>query len=102
MKFPEYTDDAYWTDVIEQYIHNNNKHPGWYNIEHYMWEYFKDCLKRNNRFFFKHPLSKAGAGLRRGFAAIFIPGRQVVPYLDCFAAGMRENNTSSGFDTQSF
>lgn len=29
MKFPEYTDDAYWTDVIEQYIHNNNKHPGY-------------------------------------------------------------------------
>lgn len=56
MKFPEYTDDAYWTDVIEQYILNNNKHPGWYNIEYYMWEYFKNCLKRNNRFFFEHPL----------------------------------------------
>jgi len=56
MKFPAYTDDAYWTDVIEQYIQNNNNHPGWYNIEYYMWEYFKDCLKRNNRFFFAHPL----------------------------------------------
>ena len=56
MKFPAYTDDVYWTDVIEQYIQNNNKHPEWYNIEYYMWEYFKNCLKRNNRFFFKHPL----------------------------------------------
>ena len=56
MTFPAYSDDAYWTDVIEQYIQNNNKHPGWYNIEFYMWEYFKDCLKRNNRFFFEHPL----------------------------------------------
>ena len=56
MNFPAYSDDAYWTDVIEQYIRNNNKHPGWYNIEYYMWEYFKDCLKRNNRFFFEHPL----------------------------------------------
>lgn len=56
MKFPAYTDDAYWTDVIEQYIQNNNKHPEWYNIEYYMWEYFKNCLKRNNRFFFEHPL----------------------------------------------
>ena len=56
MKFPAYSDDAYWTDVIEQYIQNNNKHPGWYNIEYYMWEYFKDYLKRNNRFFFEHPL----------------------------------------------
>lgn len=56
MKFPAYTDDVYWTNVIEQYIQNNNKHPGWYNIEYYMWEYFKDCLKRKNRFFFDHPL----------------------------------------------
>lgn len=56
MKFPAYTDDVYWTDVIEQYIRNDNKHPGWYNIEYYMWEYFKDCLKRKNRFFFEHPL----------------------------------------------
>ena len=56
MKFPAYTDDTYWTTVIEQYIQNNNKHPGWYNIEYYMWEYFKDCLKRKNRFFFDHPL----------------------------------------------
>ena len=56
MEFPAYTDDAYWTDVIEQYIQNDNNHPGWYNIEYYMWEYFKDCLKRSNRFFFEHPL----------------------------------------------
>lgn len=56
MNFPAYTDDAYWTEVIEQYIQNNNRHPGWYNIEYYIWEYFKDCLKRSNRFFFEHPL----------------------------------------------
>ena len=56
MKFPAYTDDAYWKDVIDQYMQNNNKHPGWYNIEYYLWEYFKDCLKRSNRFFFEHPL----------------------------------------------
>ena len=45
MKFPAYTDDVYWTNVIKQYIQNNNKHPEWYNIEYYMWEYFKNCLK---------------------------------------------------------
>ena len=45
MKIPAFTDDAYWTEIIEQYIQNNNKHLGWYNIEYYMWEYFKDCLK---------------------------------------------------------
>lgn len=56
MEFPTYADDAYWTDVIEQYIENNNKYPGVYNIEYYMWEYFKDCLRRNNRFFFEHSL----------------------------------------------
>ena len=56
MNFPAFTDDAYWTEVIEQYIQNDNKHPGWYNIEYYIWEYFKDCLRRNNRFFFEHPL----------------------------------------------
>ncbi len=56
MNFPAFTDDAYWTEVIEQYIQNNNKHPNWHNIEYYMWEYFKDCLKRKNRFFFEHPL----------------------------------------------
>ena len=56
MKFPAYTNDAYWTDVIKQYIQNDNMHPEWYNIEYYMWEYFKDCLKRKNRFFFEHPL----------------------------------------------
>ena len=56
MEFLAYTDDVYWTDIIEQYIQNNNKHPEWYNIEYYMWEYFKNCLKRNNRFFFEHPL----------------------------------------------
>lgn len=31
MKFPAYTDDVYWTNVIKQYIQNNNKHPEWYN-----------------------------------------------------------------------
>ena len=45
MRFPEYTNDTYWTDVIEQYILNDNKHPGWYNIEYYMWECFKYSLK---------------------------------------------------------
>lgn len=56
MKFPAYTDDVYWTNVIKQYIQNNNKHPEWYNIEYYIWEYFKNSLKRSNRFFFEHPL----------------------------------------------
>ena len=56
MEFPAYTDDAYWTDVIKRYIQNNNKHPEGHNIEYYVWEYFKSCLRRNNRFFFEHPL----------------------------------------------
>ena len=53
MEFPAYTDDAYWTDVIKRYIQNNNKHPEGHNIEYYVWEYFKSCLRRNNRFFFE-------------------------------------------------
>ena len=56
MEIPAYTDDESWAEIIEQYIQNDNKHPGWYNIEYDMWEYFKDCLKRSNRFFFEHPL----------------------------------------------
>lgn len=56
MELPKYTDDTFWTDVIEQYIQNDNKYAGCYNIEYYMWEYFKDCLNRKNRFFFEHPL----------------------------------------------
>lgn len=56
MKIPAYTDDESWAEIIEQYIQNDNKHPGWYNIEYNMWEYFKVCLKRSNRFFFEHPL----------------------------------------------
>lgn len=56
MEFPAFTDDAYWTNVIDRYIQNDIKYSVWYNIEYYIWEYFKDCLKRNNRFFFDHPL----------------------------------------------
>lgn len=56
MEIPAYTDDKAWTEIIEQYIQNDNKHPKWYNIEFHMWEYFKECLKRRNRFFFEHPL----------------------------------------------
>ena len=56
MEFPAFTDDAYWTNVIDRYIQNDIKYSIWYNIEYYIWEYFKDCLKRNNRFFFDHPL----------------------------------------------
>lgn len=56
MEFPEYTNDAYWTEVINQYIQNDNKYLGVCDIESHFWEYFKDCLKRNNRFFFEHPL----------------------------------------------
>lgn len=56
MIFPEFTDDAYWTNIIQEFIQNNGKHPDWLNIEYYMWGYFKSCLKRKNRFFFQHPL----------------------------------------------
>lgn len=62
MEFPAYTDDVYWTNVIDKYIQNNGKHPDWYNIEYYMWGYFKDCLKRKNPFFFDHPLLPALRG----------------------------------------
>ena len=53
---PAYTDDAYWTDLIEQYIKDANKYVSWYNVEDHMWAYFKHCLRHQNRFFFKHPL----------------------------------------------
>lgn len=53
---PAYTDDIYWTDLIEQYIKDANKYVSWFNVEDHMWAYFKQCLRHMNRFFFKHPL----------------------------------------------
>ena len=65
MEFPAYTDDAYWTDVIEQYIQNDNNHPGWYNIEFYMQEYFKDFYKGWGRD------RRTSVSARRGIGIIF-------------------------------
>jgi len=56
MDIPAYNDDFAWYGIIAQYIEGKNKHSLWYNVEYHMWEYFKDCLKRKNRFFFQHPL----------------------------------------------
>lgn len=53
---PEYSDFAYWDSITQQYI--QGKHPFVLipNIERQLWEYFKYCLKSQNRYFFQHPL----------------------------------------------
>lgn len=53
---PEYSNWAYWDNIVEQYI--RGKHPFVLipNIEQQLWEYFKYCLRSRNRYFFQHPL----------------------------------------------
>lgn len=58
MATPEYTNKEYWDEITRQYIQNPNKFFASFNfyIERYLWEYFKNCLTRHNRYFFQHPL----------------------------------------------
>ena len=53
---PKYSDLAYWDNIVDQYI--QGKHPFVLipNIERQIWDYFKFCLKSQNRYFFQHPL----------------------------------------------
>lgn len=54
MDIPAYTDEVYWNSIIQQYIEGRC----WFalDIENHLWNYFKFCLKKNNPFFFQHPL----------------------------------------------
>lgn len=56
MDIPKYTEEVYWNDVIQQYIDGEPSIRMRHDIEYHVWEYFKDCLRRKNRFFFNHPL----------------------------------------------
>lgn len=53
---PQYSDSAYWDDIVMQYIHGNTPYIYVPNIESQIWEYFKFCLKSQNRYFFQNPL----------------------------------------------
>lgn len=53
---PEYSDLNYWDNVVNQYIHGQYSYVLIPNIERLIWEYFKFCLKSQNRYFFQNPL----------------------------------------------
>lgn len=53
---PQYSDLVYWNDVVNQYIQGNYPYVLIPNIERQIWEFFKYCLKSQNRYFFEHPL----------------------------------------------
>jgi len=46
MGIPKYTEEAYWNDVIQQYIDGEPSIRMRHDIEYHIWEYFKDCLRQ--------------------------------------------------------
>ena len=52
----EYSNLAYWDNIVDQYIQGKQPLVLIPNIEGQIWEYFKYCLKSQNRYFFQHPL----------------------------------------------
>lgn len=56
---PAYSDFAYWDNIVDQYIQRKQPLVLIPNIERQIWDYFKYCLKRQNRYFFQHPLIPA-------------------------------------------
>lgn len=63
MVLPEYTDDKFWNDAIQQYGQHKNGiflHP---QIEYHIWMYFKSFLRRNNRYFLDSPILQLFASI---------------------------------------
>lgn len=56
MEIPKFTDKKYWDNLIYEYIQDKNKFVTFIDIEDRFWNYFKYCLKTNNRYYFNHPL----------------------------------------------
>lgn len=56
MNRPEYSDEQYWNNIIEEYIENRQKFVAWIDLDTQLWNYFKFCLKKENRYYFQHPL----------------------------------------------
>lgn len=56
---PEYSDLTYWNDIVDQFILGKYPLVLIPNIERKIWDYFKYCLKSQNRYFFQHPLIPA-------------------------------------------
>lgn len=53
---PEYSDLIYWDNIVDQFIQGKQPLVLIPNIERQIWDYFKYCLKSQNRYFFQHPL----------------------------------------------
>lgn len=53
---PEYSDLTYWDNIVDQYIQGKQPLVLIPNIERQIWDYFKYCLKSQNRYFFQHSL----------------------------------------------
>lgn len=53
---PEYSDLIYWDNIVDQYIQGKQPLVLIPNIERQIWDYFKYCLKSQNRYFFQHSL----------------------------------------------
>lgn len=56
MNIPEYTDELFWNNIIDEYIKDKQKFVSWIDLDKHLWNYFKYCLKKGNRYYFQHPL----------------------------------------------
>ncbi len=54
--YPEYTDTSAWSDLISQYEKKQNYIYLIPDAKDKIWDYFKYCLRSNNRYFFNHPM----------------------------------------------
>ena len=56
MNIPDYSDEQFWNNIIDEYIKNRQKFVTWIDLEKHLWNYFKYCLQKGNRYYFQHPL----------------------------------------------
>lgn len=56
MNIPDYSNEQFWDNITQEYVHNKSNFVQWNNLESDIWKYFKYCLKKRNRYFFQHPI----------------------------------------------
>ena len=53
---PQFSDLAYWDNIVNRFIQHEYPYVLIPDIERQIWDYFKYCLKSQNRYFFENPL----------------------------------------------
>lgn len=56
MNIPEYTDERFWNNIIDEYIKDKQKFASWIDLDKHLWNYFKYCLKKGTDIIFNTPL----------------------------------------------